>query len=380
MLEFFERYRNPSALAAAVAVQLILLGYQVRGGDDVTLLRSWTVGAVMPLEKGLHAGFDSISSLWENYVWLIGAREQSVRMESEVERLRLENQSLRSDLSRFARRQKLVDYRSQLLSETIHAEVIGVGASRDSKDIFIDRGVEDGVRAGMAVLTAEGVVGKVRNAFGRAALVMLINDVDAGVGVILGGSRVRGVMKGRGGRDCLLDYIAGEVKVSVGETVYTSGDDRIYPKGLLVGQVVKAEPGSDFQLIRVRPFAPLDRLDEVLVISSGVHQRLPLRPRPQLPETLLPLPPEDLSAAPDPDSAASFATRASGSAATLRTDADRVKQRYRDIAAAQGVRIGEAKLGDPPPDFNLGMFGPSRGPASAGMEGSEAAADEQRRP
>jgi len=347
VLELFERYRNVTALIAAVGLQLILLGYQVRRDDDMTMLRSWTVGAVLPLERGLHLSFDSVSSVWRNYVWLVGAREENAGMRRELDVLRLQNQELRREMERSSRREQLVGYQSEIESETVIAEVISVGASRDSREVFVDRGQRDRVRPGMAVLTPEGIVGKVQASYPRAALVLLINDADAAVGVVLGGSRVRGVMKGRGGVECFVDYVSREVEVEVGERIYTSGDDRIFPKGLPVGEVVRLAEGGAFQSIWVRPYARLDRLDDVLIVSSGVHQQLPASPLPQTPGALMPLPP------PDAEAFISSGPAFPGLPAESQlNEANKLKRRYRAVAEAQGMRIGVAELGDPAPDFN----------------------------
>lgn len=346
------RYRNVTALATVIVLQVILLGVQVRRDDGMTMLRAWTVGAVTPVAKAFHGSFDFVSGLWGRYVWLIDARQENERLARELDEARMEAVRLERELERFERLQKLVDYRETLASETIVAEVIGGGAKLHSREIILDRGRESGVLPGMAVITADGVVGRVEASYRGSGFVELISDPDAAVGVILGRSRVRGVLKGRGAKECFLDHVLAEVDVRVGETVYTSGEDRIYPKGLPVGEVIRTEDGGDLQGIYVAPFAALDRLDEVLVVSLGVHQPLPLEPAPQPSERLLE-PPSELSHAPRrPAETGDVAT------ATSRTDADRVLERYRAIVAARGAPLGEARAGTPPPDFTIDPSAP----------------------
>ncbi|MBI1355226.1 MAG: hypothetical protein GC160_12835 [Acidobacteria bacterium] len=354
-MSFWARYYNTAALILAVGLQLVLLGYQVRRDDDMTLLRAWTMGAIAPINKGLHSSFDFVAEGWTGYVWLIGARDENEQLQRDLDKVRLENQELRRDLAQLQREQTLISYQERIASKTILAEVIGGGANANSKEIILNRGRRDGVLPGMAIVVADGIVGKVLAAYPGSALALLIDDADSGAGVILADSRVRGLLRGQGERECLIDYVEHEVKVSIGEEVLTSGEDRIFPKGLPVGRVTRVESGTDFQEIYAVPYAPLDRLDEVLVIVEGVHEELPPR-RPQLPETLLPLPPlepsapgETLTEAAPPDDR-NPAQRPQG----LLTDADRIKKRYRDIAASQGVRLGEAKIGAGPPDFNAG--------------------------
>lgn len=340
------RYRNATALATVIVIQIILLGVQVRRDDGMTMLRAWTVGAVSPVTKTLHGGFSFVSGLWGRYVWLMGAQQENERLERELTEARMEATRLERELERFTRLEKLVDYRKTIPSETLVAEVIGGGAKVHSREIILDRGREADVLPGMAVITADGVVGRVEASYRGSAFVELISDPDAAVGVILGRSRVRGVLKGRGGRECFLDHVLAEVDVRIGEIVYTSGEDRIYPKGFPVGEVARTEDGGDLQGIYVTPFAALDRLDEVLVVRAGVHQELPERPLPQ-PSELLLQPPGEISQGPRaPEETGDVA------ASTSRTDADRLLERYRGIVAARGVPLGENRLGVPPPDFN----------------------------
>ncbi len=348
-MSFWAQYRNTAALILAVFLQLVLLGYQVRRGDDMTLLRAWTMGAVSPVNKGLHGAFNLFADTWSEYVWLVGARDENEQLRRELQQVRLENQIMRRDLAQF--------------------EVIGGGANAHSKEIVLDKGRRDGVKPGMAIVVAEGVVGKILAAYPGSSLGLLIDDADSGAGVILANSRVRGLLRGQGRTECLIDYVEHEVSVEVGEQILTSGEDRIFPKGLPVGQVTRIEPGTDFQQIYVAPHARLDRLDEVLIVTQGVHEELPPH-RPELPETLLPLPPlettpgETLTDA-GPPGAPSLSERPQG----LVTDADRIKQNYRDLAESQGVRLGQTEGYTQAPNFNAGVPGlqpEEPAPATAG--------------
>jgi rod shape-determining protein MreC len=98
--------------------------------------------------------------------------------------------------------------------------------------------------------------------------VLLINDKDSGVGAMLLDTRTHGVVKGSGDPDPHLDYVVNDEKVHGGETLLTSGDDRIFPKGLLIGVVSGSEPGNPFQNIHVKTAARLDRLEDVFVLLS----------------------------------------------------------------------------------------------------------------
>lgn len=346
-MDLFLRYRNIAVLMAALFSQLVLLGYQVRQQDGSSLLRTWTVGILAPFNQGVHGVVDYAADSWREYVWLVGARTENEELRAELDTLRIEKQSLERELGRVARSAALVSYQADVASTTLLAEVVGGGASGAAKEVIIDKGSADGVAAGMAVITSEGVVGRIQAAHSSTSLVVLINDVDAAVGAILEDTRVRGVLKGRGGRECELEYVNPDVPVRIGEIVYTSGADRIFPKGLPVGEVVAREQSGDAQIIRVRPFAKLDRLDEVLVVTEGVHQALPERGEVQQPTALLPPASEA-----DDGIEAELTSRPSPLDVDL-TDADRLRRQYERVGAAQGHTFGEGLPGSRPPNFNL---------------------------
>ena len=364
METFLARYRNITALALAIFAQLLLLGYQIHSDRDVPLIRMWGVTAVTPAARLVHGGHGLAARFWNNYIWLRGAQRQNEQLRSELDRLKLENQSLRSALRTSDQITLLAAYQKGIASESTVASVIGAGANPNSRVLFLDKGTGTGLKPGMAVITPDGIVGKVQAAFPGSALVQLIDDPNAAVGVILESSRTHGVMKGSGLNEGRVDYVPNEEKVPAGERLYTSGEDRIYPKGLLVGTVTRAQTGRDFLDITVRPSARLDRLEEVLVITKGVHQELPGKlPRAQAPEVVLPAPPAEYR---DGFLLAPAQTAQSGEGATApaaearvdgyvpETDADRIKKRYQELGAIQGHVFGESTPGSKPPDFNLG--------------------------
>jgi len=340
--DFFARNRNRFVLAAVLLLQLVLLGYQVKRGENVRLWRFWVVSIVTPVEQSLSAAAGFLGSHWKRYVWLVEAREENDRLKRELNRLKLANLNLRRALDRLERERRLASYQEELASETLAARVIGVGAGWRSREVFIDRGSRHGVRSGMGVTTPEGIVGKVQAAYPKSSLVQLIDDVDGGVGVVLARSRVHGVLKGAGGGECLLDYVPREARIEAGELVYTSGNDRVFPRGLPVGKVTRLEEGAEFKGVYVHPFAPLNRLDEVLVVTRGVHRDLPEDPKPQAPRYLSPLPPGE-------NTEVAAGERSSGFA----TEADRLRRHYEAVGDAQGHQFGHGKPGSRAPDFNL---------------------------
>ena len=113
----------------------------------------------------------------------------------------------------------------------------------------MDRGTASGVQQGMAVVTPDGIVGKVIAAYPTASQVLLITDPDFAAGVVSQKNQARGTLKGQGTPQCQVDYVPNEQKVEAGEWFYTSGDDRIFPRGFPVGIVKAVRPGQHFKEI-----------------------------------------------------------------------------------------------------------------------------------
>ncbi|MGH9757663.1 MAG: rod shape-determining protein MreC, partial [Candidatus Acidiferrales bacterium] len=148
------------------------------------------------------------------------------------------------------------------------AQVIGASADPISRTIVINCGERDHVRRNLAVITPDGVVGKIVEVLPSTSQVQLINDKDSGVGALFAVSRTQGVVKGSGGPDPRMEYVVNDEKVQPGELILTSGEDRIFPKGLPIGTVEKATPGNPFQTILVKPAVRLDRLEDVIVLLT----------------------------------------------------------------------------------------------------------------
>jgi rod shape-determining protein MreC len=341
METLLSRYRNITVLLLVILAQLVLIALQVRSDRDVRLIRVWSVTAVTPLARVLETVRSGTVGFIENYIAIHDARAENRRLQAEVGRLKMENQFLQTELSTADRAKALIAFQARTPSRMIAARIIASGATANSKVVFADRGSGFGVEKGMAVVTPDGIVGKVINSYPTASEVLLITDPDFAAGVISQKGRVVGTLRGQGYNTCKVDYVLNEEKVEVGEWFYTSGDDRVFPKGFPVGVVRAVRNGSPYKDIYVEPSGMQRGLEEVLIVLQGVHQAIPEAPAPNTPVYIGPPPPHpEGEAANQPPSPAG-------------TDADRLRQRYLAIGEAQGHKFGEGGPGTKPPDFNL---------------------------
>jgi rod shape-determining protein MreC len=274
-MDVLGRYRNLIVLVGVLFAQILGLAMQVRRTTDnepTRLIRIWAVGTTTPLEKALVWVKTSSGTLWHNYFYLRGVRAENRSLKEQIERMRLEQVRMSQDADQARRLQSLLAFKEQFISKTTAAQVIGGSGSEQSRLIYIDKGYNDGIRPDMAVITGDGVVGKVLHADAanrHVAQVLLIDDQSSGVGAILDKARLQGILRGTPSGEVVLEKVMSDETVPAGEQVLTSGGDGIFPKGLLVGRVTKVTTGGDLFLnIRVRPAADLSRLEEVLVVTK----------------------------------------------------------------------------------------------------------------
>src|SRR6204780_5261365 len=207
---FLSRYRHLTALLIVIAAQLLLIAYQVRTNRDIPLIRVWAVTAVTPVEQGLELVRRYTWGFVEDYFVLLGVRSQNEKLRSENGQLKIENNYLKAELSTADRARALSVFEARSPSKTVAARVIGNGTGANSKVVFVDRGSTSGVESGMAVVTPDGIVGKVVDSYPTASLVMLITDPTFAAGVLSQKNRVHVTPSGmQGGAEEVLIVLQG---------------------------------------------------------------------------------------------------------------------------------------------------------------------------
>jgi rod shape-determining protein MreC len=279
------RYKNILFLVAVLLVQVIGLAMQIRrpnpnGGDGKTvrLIRYWAISLMSPPEKVVHGTGTGIRGLWSNYLDLRHVRQQNQELRERVSRLQLEQAGLLEDARQGQRLQSLLGFKEHYIYSTVPAQVIGTSGTDQSRILTIDKGSKDGLKPDMAVITPDGIVGKLRDVFGHTSQVLVISDQTSGAGVLLESTRLRGVLRGNAlGQPQIINMLPDE-RVKPGERVITSGGDQIYPRGLAVGvvdQVVPDTSNPPYIDIIIKPAANLGHLEELLVITEASDRMSP---------------------------------------------------------------------------------------------------------
>ena len=269
MVSVPSRQKSLVLLTGVVLLQIVLLAVQIKRDTQGRLLRVWTVGAVSPFEKVGAQGIGNIRGTWNRYFALKNASVENEQLRKENDELKLKISQLQGKAAEADRLAELLNFReSQKNIPMLPARVIGTSADANSQTISIDRGERDGIHRNMGVITPDGVVGKVVEAYRGTSQVLLLTDKDSGVGALLADSRIQSPVGGTGEPLLTMKYVPTDDTVNVGEQVVTSGMDRIFPRDLPVGTVSSVKDASPFKEVRVRPAAKLERLEEVVVLLS----------------------------------------------------------------------------------------------------------------
>jgi rod shape-determining protein MreC len=263
------RHKSLVLLAGVVLLQVLLLAVQIKRDSQGRLIRVWTVGAVSPFERVGSYGFGWVRDAWHHYFALQNTTKDNEQLRHENDALKLQVAQLQGKAAEADRLAVLLNFRqSHADVPMIGARVIGGGPGSASQTIELDRGERDGIRRNMGVITPDGVVGKVVETYPNASQVLLLTDKDGGVGAMLEESRIQSPVGGTGEPLLAMKYVPNDDTVNLGERVFTSGMDHIFPRDLPVGTIAEIKPGNPFKQIRVKPAANLERLEEVLVLLT----------------------------------------------------------------------------------------------------------------
>jgi rod shape-determining protein MreC len=337
MEALLSRYRNLTVLLVVVVGQLLYLAYQVKTARDERLIRVWAVSAVTPMAGVVEAIRHNTIGFLQDYFILLDVRDQNRKLKSDNDKLRMENVYFRNQLSTAEHARALTLFQAQSPSKTVAARVIGNSTVASAKAVFIDRGYTSGIEKGMAVVTPDGIVGKVVAVYPLVAQVLLVTDATFKVGVESQKGHVHGVLD-CGGGPCTVEQVQEEEKVTPGEWFFTSGEDRIFPKGFPVGTVISVQPGQGMKEVKLNLSGAPSGVEEVLVVLQGVHQPIPVGAVVEDAATkALPPPPAE----PGNDSKQPKMTQ---------TEADKVVQKYQQIGKDQNHVYGGLASGLP--NFN----------------------------
>lgn len=250
---------------------LSLISANLHSRENMSFFESLVVGVTSPVQKAVWGVIGGIGSIWRGYFYLVGLEKENQALKRELQELKLQvNRYREADLAN-QRLRALLNFKKSIATPLLPAQLVAFDPSGWFQTILIDKGTNDGVVRDMAVVSAEGLVGRVIGVSNHHAKVLLILDGNSAVDAYIQRSRARGVLVGLGLELCLLKYVQRNEDVQVGDKVISSGMGGVFPKGLLVGTVQEVVRGSSglFQRVEVEPAVNFGRLEEVLVVIQS---------------------------------------------------------------------------------------------------------------
>lgn len=267
MFELLRKYRTPLLAGCLILAALLFYSAHLRQRATANVFERVVLRLTAPVQRGVDVFADGLAGVWGRLLGVFGNAPEAARLAAE-------NRRLRSELAQYAevrleneRLSRLLAFREETDIQALPARVIAEDASSWFRTVLIDRGSQDGVREGLPVVVAEGVVGRVIKSALRESRVLLITDASSAISGLVQRTRARGVCRGQGNL-LTFDFAMHWEEIEEGDLIVTSGMGGVFPKGLSVGTVsrVNLSEFGLFQNVEVRPAVDFYRLEEVLVL------------------------------------------------------------------------------------------------------------------
>jgi rod shape-determining protein MreC len=265
-----QRFAFGMLIVAAFAVMVI-------GKADTIIIervRSAVVDITAPILNVVSRPVQSVNDAMAEVEDVLAMREELARLREEnarlmswqsvAQRLEAENKALRSFFA----------FSSGPQATFITARVVGDAGSAFVRSMLLNAGARDGVKNGQAVMTADGLAGRITEVGETSARVLLITDINSRIPVLVERTRDRAVLAGDNSRQPRLTLMPPGISVEAGDRIVTSGHGGTYPAGLPVGVV--ASVGE--KAVRIEPLVDWHRLEFVRVVDFGIAGILPPQP------------------------------------------------------------------------------------------------------
>lgn len=271
LLKVAKRNSVTITLLSLLMASFMLMSLDVKKRGKLSKLEEFLIDSAVVTQRGASSSFQSIRNLWFGYIYLFGLREENLNLKKEIGQLREQLNSVREAVRENQRLRDLLTFKEDSGHRTLTARIIGMDPTNLFKTITIGKGSADGVSKGMAVVTSDGVVGRVLSSSAGSSKVLLIIDRNSDIDAIIQRSRDRGIAEGGDLGLLQLKYLARSSDAVEGDLLVTSGVGGVFPKGLVIGSISKLDRGAGglFLYAEAKPAVNFSKLEEVLVITNS---------------------------------------------------------------------------------------------------------------
>ncbi|UKI20088.1 MAG: rod shape-determining protein MreC [Oscillospiraceae bacterium] len=263
-----------SVLSAVVAVVILLLLMFNSGIDSLMRVSGYII---VPIQNACIAVGDAISGFFTGFSDNIKMQEEMRQLQAELEKLRIKDSQYDEILRENERLRDIIKESSRYTEYELLVGRVSVSGTDTYSDCYtINRGSRDGVKTDMVVVAQGGLAGRIISVSDNYCIMMSILDSRSSVPAIVERTRDTGVVKGYSTAGqvqsrCTMTYLPFELKSTTGDTVKTSGNDDVFPKGLYIGSIVEITTGSTTlgTTARIEPAVDFEHLEYVLIITGG---------------------------------------------------------------------------------------------------------------
>jgi rod shape-determining protein MreC len=262
--------RGVLVLGTVVAACLLFLtlqtrGYGTRAGDALALVTT-------PVQSGLARVNRAAVGAWSTYLDWKNVRAENRRLRDENQRLRVESLQVSETVAENQRLRRLLALQERLPLATVSAQIIGREWSGWVRSLTVNRGRGDKVARLTAVISPEGLIGRVMEVRSGASIIQVLIDPASTVGGHVVRTRTSGIVEGDARGSMRLKYMARDgAGIQVGDLVVTSGAGGLFPRGIPVGRVRALDDRGSalFHYAVLTPVVDFARVDEVLLVTGA---------------------------------------------------------------------------------------------------------------
>lgn len=267
--------RKFALLVSAVAVCFLLLTLQTRGygGRAIDALALVTT----PLQAGVAKAHRAAFATWETYLDWKNVRAENRRLREEIQRLRVEGLQVRETDDENRRLRRLLALQERLPLATVAGEIIARDWGGWIRALTVNRGRGDKIPRMTAVISPDGLVGRVVDVRPGASIVQVLTDPASTVGAHVVRTRTPGIVEGEPSGALRFKYMARDgAQIQVGDVLVTSGQGGLFPRGIPVGRVRSIDDRGSalFHYAILHPAVDFSRVDDVLLITGEPRQDL----------------------------------------------------------------------------------------------------------
>jgi rod shape-determining protein MreC len=258
--------RKIMILVAVLFFHLILVSTNVVLKNERTLLQNILGTIISPFQIGFQKTVDFVSNQLEHYVFLKNSFKKYRDLKQKHTKLQYENYLLKQEIID----QDFLEQVKAKCSNFIKAEVISIDKNFPLTGFLINKGSSDGIVKDMIVLNPKmELVGKIVEPISLfSSKVRLITSSIGGTGAYIYSSELEGLLTGNNTGICSFKYLLEKAPVQTGETLVTSGTDKIFPPGIPIGKVVAVEKEYLTQEIDVEPFFIKSPIKRLIIIAN----------------------------------------------------------------------------------------------------------------